>query len=91
MTENQKENGNKLYKFMMQGDYFTKEEMLNYLGWNIRKERQLRDLISLIAKTKEDKELVFHQWLENDSRIRNLQERNEPLKKFIDKFGGITI
>lgn len=50
MTENQKENGNKLYRFMMTSDYVTKEKMLAYLGWDKIKDRQLRDLISLIAK-----------------------------------------
>ena len=50
MTPNQKENGNNLYKFMMQKDVVTKDEMLNFLGWNSKKDRQLRDLISFIAK-----------------------------------------
>ena len=50
MTENQTANGNKLYHFMMANDYLTKEQMLAYLGWDSKKDRQLRDLISLIAK-----------------------------------------
>lgn len=50
MTPNQKENGNKLYKFMMTHDVLTKEEMLEFLGWDKSKDRQLRDLISMIAK-----------------------------------------
>ena len=50
MTENQKINGNKLYKFMKENDVVTKEQMLNCLGWDKTKDRQLRDLISCIAK-----------------------------------------
>lgn len=50
MTENQKENGNKLYRFMMASNYVTKEQMFAHLGWDKSKDRQLRDLISLIAK-----------------------------------------
>lgn len=50
MTPKQKENGNKLYKFMMIRDTVTKEQMLEYLGWDKTKDRQLRDLISFIAK-----------------------------------------
>lgn len=50
MTENQKFYGNKLYKFMMTHDILTKEQMLEYLGWDKNKDRQLRDLISAIAK-----------------------------------------
>jgi hypothetical protein len=50
MTPKQKENGNKLYKFMMTHGVLTKEQMLEYLGWDKNKDRQLRDLISCIAK-----------------------------------------
>lgn len=50
MTENQKINGNKLYKFMKNNDVVTKEQMLDCLGWDKTKDRQLRDLISCIAK-----------------------------------------
>lgn len=50
MTENQKINGNKLYRFMMLNGQVTKEQMLNFLGWDSKKDRQLRDLISCIAK-----------------------------------------
>lgn len=50
MTPNQKINGNKLYKFMMVNGVLTKEQMLEYLGWDSKKDRQLRDLISAIAK-----------------------------------------
>lgn len=51
MTENQKINGNKLYKFMMAHDGFvTKLQMFVALGWDTSKDRQLRDLISMIAK-----------------------------------------
>lgn len=50
MTENKKEQGNKLYKFMMTHDIVTKEQMLAYLGWGKEKDRQLRDLISMIAQ-----------------------------------------
>lgn len=50
MTENEKINGNKLYKFMMTHDVVTKEQMLAHLGWDSKKDRQLRDLISNIAK-----------------------------------------
>lgn len=103
MTENQKINGNKLYKFMMGNDVLTKEQMLNALGWDSKKDRQLRDLISMIAKkvpvistsdskgykiakTKEDLELVCHQWKENDSRIEEIQARTKPLIDFYEKF-----
>ena len=50
MTENQKINGNKLYRFMKNSDVVTKEQMLECLGWDKTKDRQLRDLISCIAK-----------------------------------------
>ena len=50
MSENQKENGNKLFRFMKYNDFVTKEQMLNCLGWDKTKDRQLRDLISCIAK-----------------------------------------
>jgi DNA-binding winged helix-turn-helix (wHTH) protein len=50
MTPNQKDNGNKLYRYMMQHDVCTKEELFNVLGWDKSKDRQLRDLISMIAK-----------------------------------------
>lgn len=50
MTDNQKLNGNKLYKFMMLNDIVTKEQMLAHLGWDKSKDRQLRDLLSNIAK-----------------------------------------
>lgn len=50
LTENQKVNGNKLYRFMMKNDWVTKEQMFNCLGWSAKKDRQLRDLISEIAK-----------------------------------------
>ena len=50
MTENQKINGNKLYKFLMHNDVVTKEQMLAHLGWDKKKDRQLRDLLSLIGQ-----------------------------------------
>lgn len=50
MSENQKENGNKLYKFLMKRDVVTKEEMLAFLGWDSKKDRQLRILLSEIGK-----------------------------------------
>ena len=50
MTENEKANGNKLYKYMMVNDVLTKDQMLAYLGWDSKKDRQLRNLISFIAK-----------------------------------------
>ena len=50
MSANQKANGNRLYKFMMVHDVVTKEQMLEILGWDKSKDRQLRDLISLIAQ-----------------------------------------
>lgn len=50
MTENQRQNGNKLYRFLMNNETVTKEEMLDFLGWDKSKDRQLRDLLSLIGK-----------------------------------------
>lgn len=50
MTENQKKNGNILYRFLMTYDVVTKDEMLAELGWDCRKDRQLRDLLSMIGK-----------------------------------------
>lgn len=50
MTENQKKNGNALYRLLMAYDVVTKEEMLAELGWDSRKDRQLRDLLSLIGQ-----------------------------------------
>lgn len=50
MTGNQKMLGNKLYKYMWVNEVLTKEQMLDYLGWDKTKDRQLRDLISFIAK-----------------------------------------
>lgn len=50
MTPNQKENGNKLYRYLYYKGTATKEQMLEFLGWDKSKDRQLRDLISFIAK-----------------------------------------
>ena len=50
MTENQKYYGNMLYKFLMHNDIVTKEQMLEHLGWDSKKDRQLRDLLSMIGK-----------------------------------------
>ena len=50
MTENQKFYGNKLYKFLLHNGTTTKDEMLNHLGWSRLKDRQLRDLLSLIGQ-----------------------------------------
>ena len=50
MTENQKLYGNMLYKFLMTNDIVTKEQMLEHLGWDKNKDRQLRDLLSMIGK-----------------------------------------
>ena len=50
MTENEKKNGNLLYKYLMQNDVVSKEQMLNVLGWDSKKDRQLRDLLSMIGK-----------------------------------------
>lgn len=50
MTENQKYYGNLLYKYLMTHGVVTKEEMFAYLGWNSKKDRQLRDLLSMIGK-----------------------------------------
>lgn len=50
MTENQKLYGNKLYKFLMQNDVVTKEEMFEHLGWDKKKDRQLKELLSLIGQ-----------------------------------------
>ena len=50
MTENQKINGNKLYSLLMHSDVVTKDQMLDYLGWDKKKDRQLRDLLSLIGQ-----------------------------------------
>jgi hypothetical protein len=102
MTENEKFYGNKLYSFLMQNDVVTKEEMLKYLDWDKSKDRQLRNLLSLIgqkvpliatsdqkgykiAKTEKDLADVEHQWKENDSRIKVLQDKNKPLIKFYEQ------
>lgn len=50
MTDNQKRYGNQLYKFLLKNDIVTKEQMLAELNWDSSKDRQLRDLISCIAK-----------------------------------------
>lgn len=50
MTENQKFYGNKLYKFLLHNGTVTKAEMLNHLGWDKKKDRQLRGLLSLIGQ-----------------------------------------
>jgi hypothetical protein len=50
MTENEKINGNKLYHFLMKNDYVTKDQMFEFLGWDKKKDRQLRDLLSMIGK-----------------------------------------
>lgn len=50
MTENQKYYGNMLYKFLMHNDFVTKDQMFEYLGWDGKKDRQLRDLLSLIGQ-----------------------------------------
>jgi DNA-binding winged helix-turn-helix (wHTH) protein len=36
----------------MQNDIVTKEKMLAVLGWDSKKDRQLRDLLSMIGKKK---------------------------------------
>jgi hypothetical protein len=50
ITQNKKELGNKLYKYLMCNGVLTKEQMFSFLGWEKEKDRQLRDLISLIAE-----------------------------------------
>ena len=50
MTENQKYYGNMLFRFLLSKEYATKEEMLEHLGWDKKKDRQLRDLLSAIGK-----------------------------------------
>lgn len=50
MSENDKYYGNKLYEFLMANDVVTKEQMLNHLGWDSKKDRQLRNLLSLIGQ-----------------------------------------
>jgi DNA-binding winged helix-turn-helix (wHTH) protein len=50
MTENERKNGNLLYKYLMQNDVVSKEQMLAVLGWDSKKDRQLRDLLSMIGK-----------------------------------------
>ena len=52
MTEKERENGNMLYRYLMQNDVVSKEQMLAFLGWDSKKDRQLRDLLSMIAKKK---------------------------------------
>lgn len=39
-----------------------------------------------LAKTKDDLILVVRQWKENDSRIKAISDRKNPLIKFYDKF-----
>lgn len=50
MSQNQKDLGNQLYKFMMKNGTVTKDQMLVELGWDKSKDRQIRDLLSMIAK-----------------------------------------
>ena len=50
MTENERKNGNLLYRYLMKNDIVTKEEMFKVLGWDSKKDRQLRDLLSEIGK-----------------------------------------
>lgn len=52
MTENQKFYGNKLYKFLVNNNTVTKEEMLDHLGWEhtMTNDRKVRELLSLIGK-----------------------------------------
>lgn len=50
ITENQRFYVNKLYNFLRKRDYTTKDEMFEFLGWNKTKDRQLRDLLSLIGQ-----------------------------------------
>ena len=52
MTENQRQNANELYRFLMVSDVVTKEELCAELGWTQIKDRQLRELLSMIAKKK---------------------------------------
>lgn len=52
LTENEKENASKLYKYLLKNDVATKEEMLDFLGWNKSKDRQLRNLLSIIGQRK---------------------------------------
>lgn len=50
MTENQRQNANSLYRFLMVSDVVTKEELCAELGWTQNKDRQLRELLSIIGK-----------------------------------------
>ena len=50
LTENQRLYCNKIYKYLMVNDVLTKEDMLEYLGWDKNKDRQLRDILSIIGK-----------------------------------------
>ena len=50
MTENQKKNGNLLYRLLMTYDVVTKDEMCAELGWTTSKDRQLRELLSMIGR-----------------------------------------
>ena len=50
LTENQRYYCNTLYKYLMAHDIVTKEEMLDHLGWDSKKDRQLRDTLSIIGK-----------------------------------------
>lgn len=59
--------------------------LLSYIG-------KVKPLISTsnqkgyyIARTKEDKQAVEHQWKEIDSRIKELEERRKPLIKFYEE------
>lgn len=50
LTENQRHYCNMLYKYLMANNVVTKEQMLDYLGWDKKKDRQLRDLLAIIGK-----------------------------------------
>ena len=91
MTENQKFYGNKLYKFMMTNGVVTKEDMLIHLGWDKSRDRQLRELISLIAKkvpviSTSDSRGYKIAKTEND-----LQEVEHQLKEFDSRINEIEL
>lgn len=54
LTDNQKYYANAIYVYLRDsGTYRTKEQICKYLGWEYPKmDRQLRDLISQLAKVK---------------------------------------
>lgn len=89
---------NELYKLLRERSW-TKQELMRYFGTGERQVREMvseiakrRPVISVsngsgykVAVTPEEVSLATHAWREIDSRIRQLEERRQPLIEFVER------